>query len=108
VKLPRHKALALLSQCDGDEIWSLDHCRKTGVPEPWIGELSDAYESGFQNDRQTTYVENRQTNQYHGVRDVDLATKLCQSLGLDAQAVTQMATSRRAVVLAIKEAVEEG
>ena len=108
MKLPRHQALALLTQCDGDEIWSLDHCRRVRVPEAWIAELADAYESGFQNDAQTIYVENRQTNQYHGIRDVDLAMKLADSLGLDAKSVTQMTASRRSVVQAIKDAVEEG
>ena len=108
MKLSRDKALALLAQCDGDEIWNVDHCRKVQVPEPWIDELSDAFESSFQSDRKTIYVENQPTNQFHGVRDVDLALKLCKSLDLDAEAGTQMATSRRGLVQAIKEAVMEG
>ncbi|MGB7346583.1 MAG: hypothetical protein WBD20_20345 [Pirellulaceae bacterium] len=108
MNVPRHLALALLSQCDGDEIWSVQHCRSARVPQAWIDELSDAYESGFQNDQQTIYVENRQTNQYHGIRDVDLALKIAESLGLDANEVTRTALSRRALVRAIKDAVEEG
>ncbi|QDT13511.1 hypothetical protein [Planctomycetes bacterium K23_9] len=106
-------ALALLSECDGDEIWSIEHCRSVRVPEAWIEELADAFESGFQNDSQTIYVPTdshklAQTNQYQGIRDVDLAMKLAESLGVDAQRVTQTAINRRSVVRTIKEAVEEG
>ncbi len=43
IQLPRHRALAILEQCRGDEIWSIDHCRQYGVPESWVEELSDTF-----------------------------------------------------------------
>jgi hypothetical protein len=104
----RHRALALLSQCSGDEIWSVPTCRQAGVPEAWIERLADRYESGFRSDSQTIYVDDSLTNQYHGVRDVDLAIELGRCLGLDVDRVTASAISRRAVVTAIKEAVMDG
>ncbi len=62
--------------------WSLEHCRLRQVPEEWIDELSDCFESGFEHDLQTIYVGERVTNQYRGIRDVDLAQKLGRQLGL--------------------------
>ena len=103
----RDRALVLLDECTGNEIWSVDHCRQRRVPEAWIEELSDAYESGYQSDRQTIYVDQHSVNQYHGVRDVDLALKLGESLGIDVSSVTALATSRTRVVAAIKEALME-
>lgn len=108
MRLPRHRALALLSECTGDDIWSVNHCRERGVPERWIEELSDAFESSFRTDSQTIYVENEPTNQYHGVRDVDLAIRLAESMGLDVDRVTATALGRRGIVQAIKEAVMDG
>ena len=105
--IPRHRALALLTECTGNDIWSVEHCRLRRVPEAWIQELSDAFESGYEGDRQTIYLDDRQVNQYHGIRDVDLAMKLGQSLGVDVSAVTAMVTSRIAVVSAIKDALME-
>jgi hypothetical protein len=106
--IPRHRALALLSRCRGDEIWSLQHCREQGVPEDWIDELADAFESGFRADDQTIYVGATPTNQYHGVRDLDLALKLGQSLGLRVDHVTSTSFGRRAMVEAIKQALFDG
>ena len=105
--LPRHRALALLTECTGDEIWSLDHCRLRRVPEAWIEELSDAFESGYQSDQQTIYVKDNSVNQYHGVRDVDLAIKLGVCLGIDVESATAMSTTRSRVVAAIKDALME-
>ncbi len=108
MELPRHRALALLSECTGDDIWSVQHCRDRGVPEWWIDELADAFESSFRTRSQTIYVDNQPTNQYHGVRDVDLAIRLAQSMGLDVDRVVATALGRRGIVQAIKEAVIEG
>lgn len=105
--IPRDRALALLSECVGDEIWSVEHCRLRRVPAAWIEELSDAYESGFQHDRQTIYYQHRAVNQYHGIRDVHLAIKAGQTLGIDIDAVTTTALTPTAIVSAIKEAVME-
>lgn len=106
--IARDRALALLSECMGDEIWSVEHCRLRRVPDVWIEELSDAFESGFEHDRQTIYYQQRAVNQYHGVRDQDLACKLGEALGVDVARATAMAASPTATVTAIKEAVFEG
>lgn len=108
MKIARHRALALLSKCRGDEIWSVEHCREVGVPALWIEQCKDSYESGFQHDRQTIYVADRVTNQYHGVRDFDLAIQIARSIGLDVDRVVSTALGPRAAVQAIKEAVMDG
>ncbi len=92
----------------GNEIWSAGHCRDAGVPEVWFEELADVFESGFQTDSQTIYVGNDVTNQYHGVRDLDLAIQVARSMGLDVDRVTATALGRLAVVQAIKDAVMDG
>ncbi len=107
-EIPRHRALALLSQCTGDEIWNADTCRQAGVPESWFEELADTFESGFANDSQTIYVREGVTNQYHGVRDLDLALRLASLMGIDVDRVTATALGRRGIVAAIKEAVMDG
>ena len=106
--IPRHRALALLSKCTGDEIWSLEACREAGVPPSWVEELADTFESGFGADSQTIYVKNSATNQYHGMRDLDLAMHLARSLGLDVDPLTAAALGRRGIVEAIKQAVMDG
>lgn len=106
--IPRHRALQLLSKCLGDEIWSDEYCRRAGVPDSWIEELGDAFESGFQSDSQTIYVEDEVANQYHGVRDLDLAIRLARSLGVDVDRILSITPGRRSVVRAIKEAVIDG
>lgn len=103
--ISRDRALALLSECTGDEIWSLEYCQLRRVPPAWIDQLSDAYESGFNSDSQTIYHQQHVTNQYHGIRDVDLAVKLGEALGVDVPRATDTALGRAAIVRAIKEAV---
>lgn len=105
--ISRIKARMLLAECRGDEIWSPTTCREQGVPEAWIEELSDTYESGFRTDRQTIYEEGKVTNQYHGIHDLVLAHKLADFLGVDCVRVTEFALSREAEVRALQEAVEE-
>jgi hypothetical protein len=105
--LNRLKALTLLSECTGDDIWSVEHCRLRGIPEAWIDELSDCYESGFRSHSQTIFYENRLVNQYHGIRDVDLAIKLGEHLGVDVQELLAHAASRARLVSAIREAILE-
>lgn len=102
------KALMLLEKCRGDEIWSVEFCQQQGVPQDWIDELNDCFESGFASDHQTIYVGSRLVNQYHGVRDRDLAFRLGELLGVDTNSMTAMATSKSAEVRLIKEAVDEG
>ncbi len=103
----RLKALLLLSQCTGDDIWSPEHCRQQGVPSGWLDELVDNYESNLQRDIQTIYLGNQVTNQYRGLRDVDLACKLAEYLGVDVSAIVTRASSRRHLVRLLVEAVEE-
>lgn len=97
----------LLSECSGDDIWSPEHCRLRRVPTAWVEELVDNFESSFQQDSQTIYVDDRTTNQYRGVRDVDLAIKLAEFLGLDSASLIAQAASRRHLVRLIREAIEE-
>lgn len=70
--------------------------------------MSDAYESGFQRDSQTIYTDDGVTNQYHGIRDVDLAIRLAHSMGIriDANALARFGRAR--LVQAIKDAVMNG
>lgn len=108
MSLSRSKSLALLSKCVGNEIWSVQTCRESGVPQEWIDVLADAYESGFKTDNRTIYVGDSVTNQYHGIRDVDLAMRLGRQLGIDVDRVTETTLNSRAVVQAIVDAVMEG
>ncbi|MEM8678172.1 MAG: hypothetical protein AAGF97_02350 [Planctomycetota bacterium] len=106
--LNRAKALALLAECCGDEIWSAELCREKGIPDNWIDESTDCYESGFESDSQTIYEGDQVTNQYFGFRDLDLAYKLGEYLGIDVEEATRGALGRVAEVQAIKEAVADG
>jgi len=106
--LPRHRVLALLAECTGDEIWSVAHCQSRRVPDRWIAELSDAYESNFQRDSETIYTDAGTTNQYHGVRDVDLAIRLAESMGIRVDPHALARFGRRRLVQAIKDAVLAG
>ena len=101
------KAQILLMKCKGDEIWSLDACKAQGVPDSWIEELADTFESGFDNDQNRIYVDEKLTNQYHGVHDLSLAYKLAEYLGIDWKSATQFAIGRTHQVKAIQEAFEE-
>lgn len=107
-RLPRHRALALLGECTGDEIWNVEHCRLRGVPEAWIDELATPFESGFDNDEQTIYVDDGITNQYHGVHDLELAIRIAKSMGLEIDESTAQRHGRRRTVELIKEAVMDG
>lgn len=106
--LGRLKAIQLLDECTGDDIWSIEHCQLRGIPEAWVDELVDSFESGFDHDLQTIYVDDRVTNQYRGVRDVDLAIKLGETLGIDVAPLQASSPSRAHLVRTIQELVEEG
>ena len=108
LQMNRSQALRLLSECTGDDIWSIEYCRKSHVPEAWIEELQDAYESGFDATNQTIYYRNVVVNQFEGIRDVDLACKLGQLLKVNVSRIVQQQTSRSNVVREIREAIEEG
>lgn len=106
--IPRHHALHLLSLCDGEEIWSREYCRQQRVPESWIDELTDAYESGFQRSQDTIFVGSQRVNQYEGVRAVDLAIRLGEVLGVNIQDIRRRHVHRAELVRAIMDEVEEG
>ena len=104
----RLKALDLLAECTGDDIWSIDHCQRSGIPDAWLRELSDCFESGFDSDSNTIYLpNNQQTNQFEGIRDVDLAIKLGEFLEIDVERLRSQAWSRADLVRQIQEEVEE-
>ena len=105
--MDRLRALSLLHECTGNDIWSVEYCRQQRIPEDWIDELCDCFESGFGDDQQTIYVGEKATNQYLGVRDVDLALRLGMQLGLPVQRLRAEALSRRRLVIAIQEASQE-
>lgn len=111
--MDRLKALLLLSECTGDDIWSIEYCQQRGVPEAWVEEAADCFESGFDRDSETIYApdvsagEFRVTNQYAGVRDVDLAWRLGKWLGLDVEDLKQRSISRSHFVRLAQEAIEE-
>ena len=108
MSLPRHRALSLLAECAGDDIWSRAHCQSRGVPPDWITDLADAFESNFERDSETIYTDDGRTNHYDGVRDVDLAIRLATVLGVEVSATSQAGMSRRRLVEAIKDAVAYG
>ncbi len=78
------------------------------VPQQWITELSDAFESNFQRDSDSIYTDDGRTNQYHGVRDVDLAIRLAQSIGIQVDSSSLARYGRSRLVQAIKDAVMNG
>lgn len=104
----RSQALKLLTECTGDDIWSIEYCRKRRVPEAWINELRDAYESGFDSNNQTIYYGNEVVNQFEGIRDVDLACKIGRLLKANVARIVQQQNSRAGIVREIRDAIEEG
>ena len=105
--MERIRALALLAECCGRDIWSIEYCRKRRVPEAWLLELKDCFESGFASDRQTIYHEGEVVNQFEGVRDLDLAYRLAAEVGVDVKRATVSALGPEAEVRALQEAVDE-
>lgn len=101
-------ALQILEECTGDDIWPADYCRQRGVPQGWIDELRDCYESGFESDAHTIYTRDKIVNQFEGVRDVDLAVRICNYLGVDVERLLEQSLSRSHFVQLVKEAAEEG
>lgn len=107
MKLTNTTAQMLLWKCTGDEIWDVDACRNLGVPDSWIEELLDCFESGYDSDRNTVYFHDKMVNHYEGIRDRDLAFRLAEFLGIDCQRATSMALSRRAEVEWLKAELDE-
>ncbi|MEM6364866.1 MAG: hypothetical protein AAF539_02585 [Planctomycetota bacterium] len=104
------RALSLLDECNGDDLWSVEHCRLRGVPDEWIDRLADAYETSYRISSETIYIADkhhgrRVVNQYHGIRDVDLAMEIGRLLGIDVEQIASVSIGRQAIVQRIKEAV---
>lgn len=106
--MDRLRAFALLEECTGHDIWSVDHCRQRRVPAQWIDELAEAFESSFFRDRETIYIDDKKVNQYHGIHDLDLAIRLARFLGVDVDRYRSVISDRGALVQALKEAAEDG
>lgn len=101
------RAEMLLLKCRGDEIWSVDHCREQGIPELWIDELQNCFESGFDTDRNTIYEDNRMVNQYHGVSDLMIAYRLAEYLGIKTESIRGSVPGREAQVRALQSELDE-
>lgn len=106
--ISRSQALHLLQLCDGEEIWSQEYCRQQKVPEPWIRDLRNAYESGFADPSQTIFYEGRVVNQFEGILAVDIALRVARVLGVDTETILRSYSTRARIVRAIQESVEEG
>jgi hypothetical protein len=104
----RTLAIELLYECTGDDIWPREYCLQRDVPETWVDELLDGFESGYRSDSQTIYLDKQRVNQFEGIRDVDLACKLGEYLGVNVAQVLASKVSRSAIVRAIREEFEEG
>jgi hypothetical protein len=104
----RNHALLLLSECTGDDIWSVEYCMQRSVPQAWIRKLQDAYESGFNCLDSQIFFKGQVVNQFEGVRDVDLACLIAQRLNLNVQRIVQRHSTRAGIVRAIREELEEG
>lgn len=100
-------AQMLLLKCTGDEIWNEQTCREAGIPESWIDELIDNFESGYNTDRNTIYEDSQMVNQYRGVLDLHLAYRLAEFLGIDWRRSTANAIGRRAEVAALQAELDE-
>jgi hypothetical protein len=101
------KAQMLLLKCRGNEIWNDETCQQEGIPESWIAELRDRFESGFDSDRNSIYVDGKLVNQYEGVSDLQIAYKLAEYLGINWQQVTNTAIGREAQVAALQAELDE-
>ncbi|MDA7858279.1 hypothetical protein N9007_00045 [bacterium] len=107
MRLNSTSAQLLLLDCVGDQIWDEQTCKKHGIPQTWFDELVDNYESGFDSDRNTIYVNEHVVNQYRGVSDLHIALKLAEFLGIDWKRATSSTLGRRAQVVAIKAELDE-
>jgi hypothetical protein len=99
--------LNLLTECTGDDIWPLDYCRQRRIPENWIDELRDAYETGFDSPTNMIFFRGEIVNQFEGIRDVDIASKIAANWPLPIGKLAETAWSRADLVNKIKEAIEE-
>ena len=100
-------AISVLMECTGRDIWSIETCVQKRIPEDWINELKDCFESGFLYDQQKIFHKNELINQFEGVFDRDLAIKIAQFLGVHVDNAIATALSPAQEVAALKEAIIE-
>lgn len=105
--MDRIRAEMLLLKCRGDEIWSVELCREQRIPEAWIEELQDCYESGFDRDRNTIYQNQKLVNQYHGLSDLMIAYRLAEFLGIDTEKIRSSVQGRTGQVSALQAELDE-
>ena len=72
-----------------------------------MNDLQDCFESNPQRDSETIFLQESPLNQYEGLRDVDLACKLGEFLGIDVESLISFSLSRADLVRRIQEAVDE-
>lgn len=77
------------------------------MPEDWITQLRDVYESGFQSQSQRIYFAEKLVNQFEGVRDIDLACRIAAALGVNVAKIAAASISRSDCVVKMKESLEE-
>lgn len=106
--IDQFKLLDWLSECNGDEIWTREYCNTRGIPDYLIDTLIDGFESGYNDDSQTIYFDDKPVTQFEGIRDVDLAIWIGKQLKVDTCRILNRSLSRGEVVRAIKEEFEEG
>jgi len=70
--------------------------------------MKDRFESGFDADRNSIYVDGKLVNQYEGVSDLHLAYKLAEYLGIDWQRATAHAISVQAFRTRVPKSGESG
>ncbi len=104
----RSTLLYWLAECTGDDVWSIEYCKKSGIPDSWIRDLSEIYESGFKTSKEILYHKGNRIHQYQGIRDCDLARRIAQQLGYSVEAIERTALSQSDLVRRIKETIEEG
>lgn len=103
----RYSAELLLTRCRGDEVWSAEHARQMGVPESWIRELADCFESGFDSNRNTLYTDAGLVNQYHGIPDLAVAYRAAEFLGIHTERIRSLPLSRQGQVDQLKAELDE-
>ncbi len=101
------QAEMLLIECRGDEIWSVETCQAKGIPQVWITELQDCFESGFDADHNTIYENGRMVNQYHGIPDLMIAYRLAEYLGINTSPIRDSIPGRISQVNAMKAELDE-
>lgn len=78
-----------------------------GVPESWLSELMDCYESGFDTNQNTLYTDSGLVNQYHGIADLDVAYRAAEYLGINTEQIRRLPLSRCGQVEQLKAELDD-